>query len=165
MSTYAQPVQPVRVEARAITATDWALLILRLVLGAVFIMHGSQKLFGAFGGQGLQGTIAGFEKGGIPAPLAYLVPFTEFLGGLGLLFGLLARLSALGITIIMLVAILKVHLPNGFFMNWSGHQRGEGFEYHLLAIAIALAIMLIGPGRLAIVDVENRLFHNNPTPP
>ena len=164
MSTYAGAAHPVQVEARVMTAVDWSLLVLRIALAAIFFAHGSQKLFGWFGGQGLQATVAGFEKGGIPMPLAYLVPFTEFFGSLGLLFGVLARLSALGVGIIMLVAILKVHLPNGFFMNWSGQQHGEGFEYHVMAIAIALAIMIAGPGRMALTDVEHRLF-SKPAPP
>jgi putative oxidoreductase len=145
-------------EAPAISLTDWGLLLLRLALGVVFIAHGSQKLFGWFGGQGLAATIQGFEKGGIPAPLAYLVPFTEFLGGLGLIFGVLARLSAIGISVIMLVAIFKVHLANGFFMNWMGKQPGEGFEYHLLVLGMAATVLLAGPGRLALADWEGRFL-------
>ena len=137
---------------------DWALFLLRLGLGAVFIAHGGQKLFGWFGGHGLTATVAGFEKAGIPMPLAYLVPITEFFGGLGLITGILARLSALGIGIVMLVAILKVHLANGFFMNWErATGKGEGFEYHILALVIALAVLLSGPGRLAFADWERRL--------
>src|SRR5204863_4427942 len=133
-------------------------LILRLVLGTVFFAHGAQKVLGWFGGQGLEPTVQGFIKGGIPLPLAYLVCFTEFLGGLGLIVGVLARLSALGIGIIMLVAILKVHLANGFFMNWFGNQKGEGFEYHLLVLGMASMILLAGPGRIALVDIESRLL-------
>jgi putative oxidoreductase len=145
-------------DARVLTAADWGLFILRLALGVVFVMHGGQKMFGWFGGQGFGATVHGFTSQGIPAPLAYLVPLTEFFGGLGLVFGVLARLSALGIGIIMLVAIFKVHLANGFFMNWFGNQKGEGFEYHILAIAIALMILLGGPGRIALADWERRFL-------
>jgi putative oxidoreductase len=142
----------------ALTAVDWGLLVLRLVLGAVFFAHGAQKVLGWFGGAGLEATAAGMAKMGVPAALAYAAAFTEFLGGLGLIFGVLSRLSALGIFIVMVVAVLKVHLPNGFFMNWMGNQPGEGFEYHLLVMAIAAAIMLMGPGRAALADFEPRLW-------
>jgi putative oxidoreductase len=87
---------------------------------------------------------------GIPAPVGYLVIFIEFFGGLSLLCGLFARLAGLGIAAIMAGAILTVHAKNGFFMNWSGKQKGEGFEYHLLAIAIAVLVMVRGAGALSI---------------
>lgn len=149
----ARPISDVR-------TMDWAMLFLRLGLGAIFIAHGGQKMFGWFGGHGLAATVHGFEKAGIPMPLAYLVPFTEFFGGIGLIAGVLARLSALGIGIVMLVAILKVHLQNGFFMNWERVPgKGEGFEYHILAIVIALAILTCGPGRLAFADWEWRWWN------
>ena len=128
MSTAAHHVPWARHEARAISAVDTGLLVMRLALGIVFFAHGAQKFFGWFGGSGLTATIDGLVKSGIPMPLAYLVPFTEFLGGLGLIFGVLARLSALGISIIMLVAIFKVHLANGFFMNWFGNKALFSFE-------------------------------------
>lgn len=140
-------------------ASDVGLLLLRLAVGVVFVAHGSQKVLGAFGGPGLQHTVAMFGRMGIPAPLAYIAAFTEFLGGLGLITGLLSRLSALGIAVVMVVAILKVHLANGFFMNWAMVPgRGEGYEYHLLVIGMALAVMLCGPGRFAIADVEGRIL-------
>ena len=157
MSTIAQRGFGIRSQVGVLTAADWGVFFVRLALGAVFFAHGAQKVFGWFGGQGLEQTVAGFAKGGIPMPLAYLVCFTELLGGLGLIFGVLSRLSALGISIIMLVAILKFHLPNGFFMNWAHNQKGEGFEYHLLAIGMALMVMLAGPGRLAVMDWEERI--------
>jgi len=125
--------------------------ILRLVLGIVFFAHGSQKALGWFGGAGFSKTLAGFHSYmGIPEPLTVLAIAAEFLGGIGLIVGLLGRVAAFGITINMLVAIFKVHLPNGFFMNWMGNQKGEGYEYHLLAIAIAIAIMVMGSGALSI---------------
>ncbi len=143
-----------RYESRVITATDWGLLILRLALGVIFFAHGAQKVLGWFGGPGLAATVSGMSHMGIPAVLGYVAAFTEFLGGLGLIFGVLARLSALGIFIVMAVAVLKVHISNGFFMNWMGNQKGEGFEYHLLAMSIAVMILLAGPGRLALADLE-----------
>src|SRR5258708_4253963 len=117
MSTLAHEGAPARAVSD-VRAVDWAFLFLRLAVGAVFFAHGGQKVFGWFGGNGLDATVAGLAKGGVPMPLGYAVAFTEFLGGLGLIAGVLARLSALGIATIMTVAILKVHLANGFFMNW-----------------------------------------------
>lgn len=146
-----------RERTAAITATDWGLLVLRLALGVVFFAHGAQKVLGWFGGPGLAGAAGGMSHMGIPAALAYVAIFTEFLGGLGLVFGVLARLSALGILIEMAVAVFLVHLPNGFFMNWMGNQKGEGYEYHLLAMSIALMVLLAGPGRLALSDPEAKL--------
>ena len=133
------------------TPNDTTLTILRLVLGIVFFAHGAQKMLGWFGGYGFKGTMGFFtQQAHIPAPLALLAICAEFFGGLGLIVGLLARVAAFGITCNMLVAILTVHLPNGLFMNWAGNQKGEGYEYHLLAIAITLAIMIRGAGALSI---------------
>jgi putative oxidoreductase len=123
---------------------DWALLIARVVVGAIFTVHGAQKLFGAFGGPGLSAVVQ------MMGPLGYLVTIGEFFGGLGILLGFLSRFSAASIIAIMLGAIGMVHAQFGFFMNWSGQQPGEGYEYHLLAIALLAVILLAGPGRLAI---------------
>ncbi len=128
------------------TSEDLSLTILRLVLGVVFFAHGAQKMLGWFGGYGFHGTVGFFEHMGMPAPVAFLVICTEFFGGLGLIVGLLTRIAALGIGVEMIGAIFMVHLPNGFFMNWAGNQKGEGFEYHLLAIAIAAVLVLRGSG-------------------
>ncbi|MGA7080758.1 MAG: DoxX family protein [Terriglobales bacterium] len=132
------------------TSNDVALTTLRLVLGVVFLAHGSQKLLGWFGGYGFHGTMGFFEHLGMPAPVAFLVICTEFFGGLGLIVGLLTRIAALGIGVEMIGAIFMVHLPNGFFMNWYGTQKGEGFEYHLLAIAVAAALLLRGAGAFSL---------------
>ena len=126
------------------TAADWGLLALRLTLGIVFMAHGAQKLFGAFGGHGLAATVK------MMGPLGYLVTVGEFFGGLGILVGFLTRFSAASIAVIMLGAIATVHGKNGFFMNWEGKQAGEGFEYHLLVIGICVLLALAGPGRLAV---------------
>jgi len=122
-------------------------MILRLALGVVMFAHGSQKVLGWFGGPGLNKTLAMFTQGmHIPMVVAWLPIIAEFLGGLGLIFGFLTRLSAFAIGVDMLVAVLMIHIHNGFFMNWMGNQKGEGFEYHILAIAIALALMMMGGG-------------------
>jgi putative oxidoreductase len=126
-------------------------LILRLFLGVVFFPHGAQKALGWFGGFGFTGTMGFFtQKMEIPAILALLVIAAEFLGSIGLITGFLTRLSAFGIASVMTGAIFMVHLPYGFFMNWTGKQAGEGYEFHLLAIGIALALMVTGGGGLSI---------------
>ena len=132
------------------TPDDYVLTITRLILGIVFFAHGAQKLLGWFGGFGFSGTMHAFTSGGMPAALGLFVIFTEFFGGLGMITGLLARLSALGIIALMLGAISTVHAKTGFFMNWSGTQKGEGFEYHLLAIAVCIVILVKGAGALSI---------------
>jgi putative oxidoreductase len=126
------------------SAIDWALLIARIIVGGVFMAHGAQKLFGAFGGPGLSATVQ------MMGPLGYLVTIGEFFGGLGIIVGFLSRFSAASIIVIMLGAIGMVHAQFGFFMNWMGQQAGEGVEYHLLAIANLLMIVIAGPGRFAI---------------
>src|SRR5271168_5535153 len=132
------------------TSNDVTFTILRLVLGVVFFAHGAQKLLGWFGGYGFHGTMGFFEHMGMPAPVAFLIICTEFFGGLGLIVGLLTRIAALGIGGEMIGAIFLVHLPNGFFMNWMGTQKGEGFEYHLLVIAMAAALLLRGAGAFSL---------------
>jgi putative oxidoreductase len=111
------------------TNDDLILTVLRLVLGIVFFAHGAQKMLGWFGGYGFSGTMGFFtEQMGIPAPFAFLAIAAEFFGGIGLIVGLLGRVAAFGIICNMLVAIYLGHLHNGFFMNWSGSQKGEGYE-------------------------------------
>jgi putative oxidoreductase len=125
--------------------------VVRLVLGVVFFAHGAQKMLGWFGGYGFSGTMGFFtHQLGIPAPFAFLAICAEFFGGLGLIVGFLGRIAAFGILCNMIVAIVMVHRHNGFFMNWSGTQKGEGIEYHLLAIAIAVAILIDGSGSLSV---------------
>jgi putative oxidoreductase len=135
----------------ASTTDDFAITILRLAMGVVFFAHGAQKMLGWFGGYGFSGTMGFFtHQMGIPAPFAFLAICAEFFGGLGLLVGLLGRIAAFGIMCNMLVAVALVHRQNGFFMNWAGNQKGEGYEYHLLAIAVALVIIIRGSGALSI---------------
>jgi len=133
------------------TDNDIATTILRLVLGVVFFAHGAQKMLGWFGGYGFSGTM-GFFTGmmHIPAPFAFLAIAAEFFGGLGLIFGLLTRVAAFGIFCNMVVAVAMVHHNFGFFMNWTGAQKGEGYEYHLLTIAVATFLMIRGAGAASV---------------
>jgi putative oxidoreductase len=138
---------------RRLTATEnsVALAILRVVLGVVFLAHGSQKVLGWFGGYGFSGTMGFFTNNmHIPAVFAFLAIAAEFLGGLGLIFGLLTRIAAFGIAVDMVVAVLTVHVHVGFFMNWTGAQKGEGFEYHLLVLAMTLLLMVKGAGAASV---------------
>jgi putative oxidoreductase len=154
---------------RKLYATDdsAATAILRLVLGLVFFAHGAQKMLGWFGGWGFSATM-GFFTGmmHIPAPLAFLAIAAEFFGGMGLILGFLTRIAALGIGVNMMVAIMAVHRGVGFFMNWAGTQKGEGYEYHLLVLAIAAFLIIRGAGAFSVdrvlsvsVRAESRLAH------
>lgn len=115
-------------------AIDTALLIVRIILGTIFIAHGSQKLFGAFGGPGLSGIVD------MLGPAGYLVAIGEFFGGIGILLGVLARLSATAILFIMAGAIVLVHGQHGLFLS------NNGFEYVLALIGLSLVVLLLGPG-------------------
>jgi putative oxidoreductase len=133
------------------TSNDVSLTVLRTVLGVVFFAHGAQKMLGWFGGYGFDATMGAFTtQMGIPAVFAFLAIAAEFFGGLGLICGALTRVAAFGIASVMTVAIAKVHAPIGFFMNWAGSQKGEGYEYHLLVLAMTAVLMLRGAGALSI---------------
>ena len=132
------------------TDNDPAGLILRLALGVVMFPHGAQKVLGWFGGYGASATIQGFTKMGLPPWLTVLVMAFEFGGSILLILGLLTRLAALGVGCVMAGAWLTVHAKVGFFMNWGGSQRGEGFEYHILALGICIALMIDGGGALSL---------------
>jgi putative oxidoreductase len=132
------------------TSNDRTLAILRLILGVIFFAHGAQKVLGWFGGPGYSATMGTFQQMGIPGVFAFLAIAAEFLGGLGLIVGLLSRVAAFGIMCNMIVAIFAVHARHGLFMNWMGNQGGEGFEYHLLAIAAAVTIVIKGSGALSV---------------
>ena len=126
-------------------------LIARLVLGLVMLPHGLQKTLGWFGGHGFSGTMQFFTgMMHIPAVFAFLAIAAEFAGALGLIVGLFSRVAAFGIATVMAVAIVTVHASNGFFMNWFGAQKGEGFEYHLLAIGLALVVLIQGAGKASL---------------
>lgn len=133
------------------TPNDAVLTLMRLVLGVVFFAHGSQKMLGWFGGYGFTGTMGFFTSAlHLPAPIAILPIAAEFFGSIGLILGLLTRIAAFGIAMDMLVAVFMVHLQFGFFANWAGNQKGEGIEYHLLAIVLAIALMIRGGGAFSV---------------
>ena len=133
------------------TDDDVSRLLMRVLLGIVFFPHGAQKLLGWFGGGGFSATMSLFmDKMGIPAVLAFLAIMAESVGAVALIAGFLTRIAALGIATNMTVAIFMVHLPNGFFMNWFGNQKGEGYEFHILAIALAVALIIKGGGKWSI---------------
>src|SRR5262249_3480994 len=116
-----------------VTDDSIATAIPRIVLGIVFFAHGAQKMLGWFGGVGFSRTMSMLTQiMHIPVPLAFLAIAAEFFGGLALIVGFLTRIAALGVATNMAVAIAAVHRLFGFFMNWTGTQQGEGFEYHLL---------------------------------
>jgi len=129
-----------------IQPNDIVLLVARVIIGVVFMAHGAQKLFGLFGGAGLSATVQYL------GPIGYLVTIGEFFGGLGLMVGMLSRFSSASLIVIMLGAIFMAHRKAGFFMNWMGNKKGEGFEFHLIAIGLLLVILVSGPGQLAIAQ-------------
>ncbi len=133
------------------TEGDWGATVARVALGAVMLPHGAQKLLGWFGGYGFQATM-GFltTQVGLPYPIALLVILIESLRSLALVIGLAGRVMAAGVAAVMVGAVVTTHLPNGFFMNWAGTQKGEGFEYHILALALALVVMLRGSGAASV---------------
>jgi len=135
-------------------ATDthsWSLFIARFALGVVLLPHGLQKVFGLFGGYGFEGTLHGMHSMGLPIVIAFLVIMAEFAGSIGVLLGLGTRFMAFSIALTMSGAmILGGHAGNGFFMNWMGNQTGEGMEYFILIIGLALAVMIGGGGKLAL---------------
>ena len=138
---------------RRLVATDNSTptAILRLVLGIIFFAHGAQKMLGWFGGPGFSATMGMFTGYlHIPAPFVFLAIAAEFFGGIGLILGFLTRIAAFGIAMNMIVAVAMVHSSFGFFMNWTGAQKGEGFEYHLLVLAITAFLIIRGAGVLSV---------------
>lgn len=133
------------------TDPDWTLTVIRVILGVVFFAHGAQKMLGWFGGPGLKETLRTMHEFlHLPVPVAFLAVTSEFLGGVGLIVGLLSRLAAIGVCVTMLSAIVMVHGRYGLFMNWLGDRKGHGIEYHLLAIALAIAIVVRGAGAASL---------------
>lgn len=142
------------------TPGDPVAAVARLALGAMILPHGSQKLLGTFGGHGFVGTMEFFTGTmGIPWIFAFLAIMAEFFGGLGLLSGLLGRVAAAGVAAVMLVAVLTSHLQHGFFMNWFGAlpAGAEGWEFHLLAIALAVVVMIRGSGAWSLDRAITRM--------
>ena len=129
------------------TTDSLPLTVIRIALAIVIFPHGAQKLFGWFGGHGLDGTLGFFTSLGVPAALGILGILAESAGAVALVAGFATRLSALGIGLTVGMGALLVHAKNGFFMNWSGTQAGEGFEFHILIVAAAIALVIGGAGR------------------
>ena len=133
------------------TQNAWSLLVLRLTVAFVLFPHGAQKLFGWFGGHGFSATLSSFtSQMHIPWIFALLAILAESIGPMALLIGFLTRLAALGIFVEMIVAVRLVHWQYGFFINWFGQKKGEGFEYHLLVLGITLALMIAGAGKASV---------------
>jgi len=139
------------------TNSSTAPLIARVMLGIVMFPHGAQKMLGWFGGNGFTGTMNFFTGTmHIPAVFAFAAILAEFAGALGLIAGLFSRVAAFGIATVMVVAVLTTTAANGFFMNWYGNQKGEGFEYHLLAIGLALIVLIHGGGKASLDSAIQR---------
>jgi putative oxidoreductase len=134
------------------TYPSLSMLVVRLGAGIVFFAHGAQKVFGWFGGPGLKATIQTFQNYmKIPPAATVLAALIECFGGLALIVGLLVRPAAVGLIAVMLVAVVKVHGPNGFFINFAGTPgKGHGFEFNFVLIMMLLAILLAGAGVLSI---------------
>ena len=140
------------------TNDNFSYWVPRVILGCVMFPHGAQKLFGWFGGFGFTNSMTYFtQTTGLPWIIAFLIIMGESLGSLGLIVGFFTRLSALGLICIMVGAIITVHIPNGFFMNWFGKQAGEGFEYHLLVIGMSIPLLISGGGKYSV----DALIHKN----
>jgi putative oxidoreductase len=140
-----------RLRAWEAAVDGFAPLAARLFLAPVMFAHGAQKAFGWWGGYGFEGTMGFFKQTiGLPSPMAFGIIVLELLGPVFLLLGLFTRPIAAGLVAVMIGAIASVHGQFGFYMNWSGAQAGEGFEFHLLVIGLALSLLFSGSGRLAL---------------
>lgn len=147
------------------TTDDRTLLLQRAVLGAIMLPHGAQKLMGWFGGYGFHATMGFFvDTMHLPSPVAFLVIMAESVGACALVAGFASRAAATGVAAVMLGAVLTTHLGNGFFMNWFGAQKGEGFEYHLLALALAAPIIVRGGGAFSVDRSIVRALHARARP-
>jgi len=144
-----------------LTNSDTAPLMARVAAGVVMFPHGAQKVLGWFGGPGFAGVMGFLQAMHIPAAIAALDPIAEFFGAIALIIGLLSRVAAFGILCVMLGAVGLVHYQNGFFMNWTGQQRGEGFEFHLLMIALCLIVIVKGGGPWSVDRALTAGAHRN----
>ncbi|MDO9153149.1 MAG: DoxX family protein [Paludibacter sp.] len=135
-------------------ATDtqsWSLLIARLALGIVILPHGMQKALGSFGGYGFEGTLGAFTGMGMPLFLGILVILAEFAGAIGVILGAGTRFMAFSIFLTLGGAMfLGGHVQHGFFMNWFGAQSGEGMEYFILVLGLALVLIIGGSGKFSV---------------
>ena len=144
------------------TNDSFSYLVPRVILGCVIFPHGAQKLFGWFGGFGFTNTMSYFTNtAGLPWIVAFLVIVAESLGSIGLITGFLTRLCSFGLICVMTGAIMMVHWPNGFFMNWFGKQAGEGFEFHLLVIGICIPLLIRGGGKYSMDGLIHKQISSN----
>ena len=133
------------------TAFSLVALIVRFALGVVMFPHGAQKVLGWFGGVGFKVTLTQFhQEMGISVSFALLAMAAEFLGSIGLIVGFLTRIAAFGLACTITVAALTVHWQFGFFLNWFGEKKGNGIEYHILALGMALSLIVSGSGMLSL---------------
>ena len=150
--------------AKKLTQTSDSIVptLARVSLGTVMFAHGAQKALGWFGGYGYEGTMGFLTQGmGLPGLIAFLVIAIEFAGSIALIAGAGGRLAGLGIGAIMIGAVATSHLSSGFFMNWSGTQAGEGFEFHILALALAGVVIIKGSGAYSVDRWLHRLLSSD----
>ncbi len=135
------------------TTGNVAGLLLRLTVAGVMFPHGAQKLFGWFGGYGPSGTLQYFRSLGVPTVAGWIGILAEAVGPLLLVLGLGTRVVALLLAGVMVGAVVLVHRPNGFFMNWFGQAKGEGFEYHVVMLGALAALLVTGGGAFSLDQV------------
>ena len=145
------------------TKDDFSPLIARVVLGSVIFAHGAQKLFGWFGGKGWTGTMTFFTEWGFPPILVVVLILVESIGMLLLVIGLGGRVWAGAASIVMIVAVAKAKHYRWFFMNWYAERRGEGFEYHLLVLGLALIVLIAGSGKWSVDRLLLNRARSSPT--
>ena len=138
------------------TSDSRSLTFLRIILGAVMLPHGLQKTVGWFGGYGFDATLGYFGTMGIPVLFGFLAIAAESAGAIALITGFATRIAAFGVGATITVAALMAHVQNGFFMDWSGQQKGEGFEFHIVLVAISLVLMAGGAGRYSLDRLVSR---------
>ncbi|MEW6594301.1 MAG: DoxX family protein [Thermodesulfobacteriota bacterium] len=132
------------------TDTSAAQLLIRVALGVVIWPHGAQKVLGWYGGPGLARTMEIFAGLGFAPPAIVALLVIEFFGAALLILGFMTRVWALGLGVTIAVCMFLNHVPHGFFMNWSGTQAGEGYEYHLLVLGMAAALVVRGGGLFSV---------------
>lgn len=133
------------------TNSNWTGLITRFTIGLVILPHGAQKLLGSFGGYGFSGTMNFFtDTVHLPWIIGFMVIIIESIGSVSLLAGFASRIWSALVIVLMTGIIFSSHIPNGFFMNWFGNQKGEGFEFHLLVIGLAIATFITGGGKYSV---------------
>lgn len=139
------------IQRLAVTEPQLSPLILRIIFAIVLWPHGAQKLLGWFGGYGFTPTMHHLTtEAGLPSLIAFLVIFLEFFGSLFILLGLFTRPVAIAQIILFIGMIVTAHVQFGFFMNWFGAQKGEGFEYHLLAMGLLVSLIITGAGKASL---------------